>query len=267
VNRQPLAKEVGLVFRKWAFMLGIAAVLLTTGCRDNTKVVGVDPPPHKVDGVYSITGDQEVTIYWRANQESDIDHYKIYRNLASTGTFTLIGTSTGTSFIDSNVTNGVTYYYALAAVDASGQESPELSIENVFDTPRPEGFGVTLTNTNVNDALSGFRFSDHTRRPSGDPGTDIYYSSASGSHLIVAATGTEIQDAGYVAIRDVDFAPPAGWSTDGLVEAIAGHSYIVLTRDNHYAKIEVSSPGASSVMIDWAYQVDPNNPELARKLP
>src|SRR5262245_18236016 len=178
------------VLRKWAFLIGLTVVLLTTGCHEEKNVVAVDFPPHRVDGVYSVTGDHEVTVYWRANQESDIDHYKIYRNLSATGTFTLIGTSTGTSFVDTDVTNGVTYYYAVSAVDNAGQESRDLSFENVFDTPRPEGFDVTLASTNVNDGLSGFRFADHTRRPSADAGTDIYYSAGSGTHLIVAAPGT-----------------------------------------------------------------------------
>jgi len=70
-----------------------------------------------------------------------------------------------------------------------------------------------------------------------------------------------------VALRDVDFAPPAGWSADGQVEAIFGHSYIVLTRDNHYAKFEVKSRDGSTMVMDWAYQIDPNNPELTRRAP
>ena len=54
---------------------------------------------------------------------------------------------------------------------------------------------------------------------------------------------------------------------DGQVEAIVGHSYIVLTRDNHYAKFEVQARGSASMLFDWAYQIDPNNPELTRRVP
>ena len=80
-------------------------------------------------------------------------------------------------------------------------------------------------------------------------------------------TDTQIQDAGYVALVDVDYGPPAGWSSDGVVEAIPGHSYILLTRDNHYAKFEVNSRSAADIVIDWAYQIDPDNPELVRPAP
>lgn len=246
----------------------LALMLLALGCHgDKVTNVVLDLPPHRVDGVYSVTGDREVTIYWRANQESDIDHYRVYRNLAPSGTFTLIGTTAQTDFVDANVTNGETYFYAVSAVDRAGQESLDLSFENVFDTPRPEGFGVTITNTFITDPTSGWDFSARVRRPSLDLQTDMYYGSSNGHTIVYAAPNTEIQDAGYVALRDVDFAPPSGWSGDGEVEAIPGHSYIVLTRSGNYAKFEVISRDNSAMVLDWAYQIDVNNPELTRRAP
>lgn len=254
--------------RTWLLALGLTLVALTTGCDDqHDKIVAVDNPPFTVEGVYSVTGDLQVSIYWRENQEKDIAYYKVYRNSAPTGTFTLVGTATSPPYVDHSVTNGDTYYYAVAAVDDRGQESPELSVENVFDTPRPEGSGVVLTDANSVDATSGWDFSAYTRRASGNVLTDVYYAASGGHYLVYAVGGTEIQDAGYVALVDVDYAPPSGWSADGVVEAIPGHSYIVLTPENHYAKFEVVSRDASGMVMDWAYQIDPDNPELVRKLP
>lgn len=256
------------MIRTWGTALALAGLMAAAGCHDNNSVVGVDNPPYVVDGVRSITGDGEVTITWRPNQESDIDHYNVYRNSAPTGTFTLIGSTSTTTYIDHNVVNGTTYYYAVAAVDRAGQESPQLSYENVFDTPRPEGFNVTLTSAASVDSTSGWDFSAETRRASTDSRTDIYYSASGGSFLVLTPSDTKIQDAGFMDLVDVDFGPPSGWSADGIVEAIPGHSYIVLTRDNHYAKFEVRTAGASNMEMDWAYQIDPGNPELAkRKLP
>src|SRR3990172_1838757 len=102
-------------------LAAVAALLLTTGCRGKDRVVALDLPPHRVDGVYSVTGDGEVTIHWRANQDDDIDYYKVYRNVNATGTFTLIGTSGGTSYVDVDVVNGDTWFYAVSAVDNAGQ--------------------------------------------------------------------------------------------------------------------------------------------------
>src|SRR5205085_7612421 len=145
--RQLEPKEVSPVIRTMTKVLALSFALLALGCHEDKGVNTVDRPPHTVDSVYSVTGDGRVTVYWRANQENDIDYYKVYRNKAPTGTFTLVGSSSSTSFVDTGVTNGNTYYYAVSAVDLAGQESADLSFENVFDTPRPEGFGVTLTSS------------------------------------------------------------------------------------------------------------------------
>src|SRR5690349_8918758 len=245
----------------------VAVLAMTTACNEHPdRIMSVDAVPFDVEGVYSVTGDLQVTIYWRANQETDIAYYKVYRNNAPTGTFTLIGSPTGTSFVDNNVVNGNTYYYAVSAVDHAGQESANLSFDNVFDTPRPAGTGAVLTDAITNDTASGWDFSAFTTRTSVDARTDIWYETPSGHFYVVAPSDTKIQDAGYISLIDVDFAPPSGWSTDGVVEAIVGHSYIVLTRDGHYAKFEVKSRGTGSMTMDWAYQIDPNNPELARRV-
>ena len=254
------------MIRAWGIAAALVGLVAVVGCHGD-QVVAPDPPPYRVDGVRSVTGDGEVTITWRPNQESDIDHYNVYRNFASTGNFTYIGSTPTATYVDRDVVNGTTYYYAVAAVDRAGQESPELSYENVFDTPRPEGTGVVLSDANTNDAGSGWDFSAAAVQASADTRTDIYYAVTNGSYLIYTPTGVDVQDAGYVNLVDVDFAPPNGWSADGIVEAIPGHSYIVLTADNHYAKFEVKSRSATSMTMDWAYQIDPNNPELVRKVP
>jgi hypothetical protein len=245
----------------------LALLAMTAGCNEHhDRIISVDAVPFNVEGVYSVTGDQQVTIYWRANQETDIAYYKVFRNGAPTGTFTLIGTSTGTNFVDNNVVNGVTYYYAVSAVDQAGQESAALSFDNVFDTPRPAGTNANLTNALTDDTASGWDFSAFTTRTSADARTDIWYEATTGHYLVYAPSDTRIQDAGYVQLRDVDFGPPSGWSTDGVVEAIVGHSYIVLTRTGNYAKFEVTARGTGSLTMDWAYQTDPNNPELVRRV-
>jgi hypothetical protein len=253
-----------------SFLFAAAGVLLlATGCAEETNVVALDLPPHRVDGVYSVTGDRLVTVHWRANQDDDIAFYRVYRNFEATGTFTLIGTSNGTHYEDRAVTNGQTYFYAVAAVDAAGQESPELSFENAFDTPRPEGFNITLTDIDTGPSTSAWDFSTYSRVSWLAGNADIYYDAdiVGGHYLVYANPGTLIQDAGYVPLVDVDYAPPSGWSADGVVEAIPGHSYIVLTPENHYAKFEVMARDGSSMLMNWAYQVAPDNPELARRVP
>jgi hypothetical protein len=161
--------------------------------------------------------------------------------------------------------NGQTQYFAVSAFDRSGNESP-LSYDNVFDTPRPAGTGLLLTEASAAPATAGYDFSAYQVVPSSDPGTDVYYTTASGTPLMLCPfTDTDIQDAGYATSLDaVDFAPLAGWSTSGTAELVPGHCYLVRIGSTsvNYAKFRVTGLSAGQVVLDWAYQVDPNNREL-----
>ncbi|MFQ5511992.1 MAG: hypothetical protein ACE5EO_09100 [Candidatus Krumholzibacteriia bacterium] len=248
------------------FLLTLVAV----GCGDDDPVV-VDFPPSAPDGVFSVTGDGQVTICWNANPEGDIAGYDIYWNSAPTGAFEFIGSvgANQTCFVDTDVTNGTTYYYAVAAFDRAGLDS-ELSFEDVFDTPRPEGANLVLSAVGQNPSLSGYDFSLLSGIPQAwsDPGTDVYFDSPNpGEFNLIAnqAGGVDIQDYGLIDLVDVDWAPLAGWSAQGRVELIQGHSYIVRIAQGgswNMAKINVVVVSANSVTLDWAYQIDPGNPEL-----
>ncbi|HEX2896619.1 MAG TPA: hypothetical protein VHP63_01030, partial [candidate division Zixibacteria bacterium] len=94
----------------------------------------------------------------------------------------------------------------------------------------------------------------------------IYIDGAAGAFYInVADTLTDLQDVGYTNSFDaVGYAPTDGWSENGWAEIILGHTYIVWTRDLNYAKMRVESiaSGSGLVSFRWAYQTDPDNPEL-----
>ena len=239
----------------------------STGPRDVTA-------PAAPRGFYSVTGDGQVNLYWLENTEADVAGYRVYVAPCASGSscpYDRIGTTSATQFTANGLTNGVTRYYAVAAVDHAGNESA-LSYEDVFDTPRPEG-GATLTDfTGAQPANSGWDFSAFLRRPFDAAGTDIYYGD-NGSVKQMFTTGvevspgswlyTDIQDAGYVAsLEALDWAPSTGWSPTGTVELIPGHAYYVWTWDDHYAKFRVSELFPDYVTIEWAYQTALGNPEL-----
>jgi fibronectin type 3 domain-containing protein len=76
-----------------------------------------------------------VAMAWDPNTQSYLAGYNLYRSMQS-GVFTsapLNGTSllTVTSFTDSTVQNGNTYYYAVRAVSTSGVESPNSNVLQV----------------------------------------------------------------------------------------------------------------------------------------
>jgi hypothetical protein len=246
------------------WMLGFALLVLP-GCFDDTVSPRDVTPPAAPRGVYSVTGSGQVTIHWLANTEGDVAGYRVYEGDCASGAscpYDRVGATTGTSFTVTGLANGVTKYFAVAAYDRAGNES-DLSYEDLFDTPRPEGFGEVLAAAQDKPLLAGWDFSAALVRAWDDARTDMYFSATSLNEMLVPDPSTTgIQDMGYASTLDaVDFAPATGWSPTGGVELIVGHNYVVKTADGHYAKLRVTGLGAS-VTFDWAYQTAAGNREL-----
>jgi len=248
--------------------------LLIAGCEDETTKyievpVEIDVDPAVPQGVYSITGDGIVYIYWLPVQDDDLDYYRVWWS-PDDDEYTFMANTTDEFYFDSDVDNGETYFYAVSAVDLAGNES-ELSYETVFDTPRPEGL-VMLTDFFDVEETSGFDFSTAQRVPYNFSTADIYleYDAGLGTFFInVGDEYTDIQDMGYTYdFDDIGYSPDDGWSAVGWSEVILGHTYIIWTEDDHFAKIRVLAVnGISSVEFQWAYQTsssDLGRPELAR---
>lgn len=246
----------------------VALAAFLAGCDDDNHHTAPRDvtAPAAPRGLYSVTGDQQVTLRWLANTEGDISGYRIYEAPCASGSscpYNRVGTTTSTSFVVGGLANGTTRYYAVAAVDDAGNEG-DLSYETVFDTPRPEGFGATLANFVNGTAGAGWDFSASITRSSDHAETDVFFGYNGNVYQMFARDlMTDIQDMGWAGNLDaIDYAPSAGWSPTGTVEVIPGHCYVVWTRDNHYAKFRVTSLSPSSVVFDWAYQTDPGNGEL-----
>ncbi len=223
-----------------------------------------DEPPARPRGVRTITRDGAVEIYWHANEEPDLAGYYVYRNTAPSGYFRRIGITSDTFYIDHDVVNGETYFYAVSAFDIHGNESP-MSDELAHDTPRPEGTGVILRDFRTNPESAGWDFSAEAVVSYDSPNCDIFYEydTTYGISFMNAGDNTLIQDFGYTEdLHDVDYAPTEGWSSLGWVELIVGHTYIVWTRDNHFAMFRITALGDGYCEFEWAYQVDPGNREL-----
>jgi len=66
-----------------------------------------------------------VALEWSASTTAGVAGYNVYRSTTSGGAYTKISTSllAGLGFIDNTVNSGITYYYVVTAVLASGAES------------------------------------------------------------------------------------------------------------------------------------------------
>jgi len=252
--------------RKALLVMGLLAglVFIFSGCEKKVYVYEPDEtPPSSPKGVYSITGDESIYIDWEANDESDFKNYRIYRTLDPEDGFTYLVSTTISQYTDLDVNNGTTYYYVITATDYSGNESEVSKV--IYDTPRPEGYNYRLYSVGVDPNHSGFFFGGQEVVRYDDLDCDIYCAKSVNLFYLYATEGTDIQDFGYTnSLDDINVAPDTtiGWSELGHVEVILGHTYIIWTWDNHYAKLRVTDIYTDYIKFDWAYQTAVGNPEL-----
>lgn len=261
--------EVIMMRSRLLSTLFLFGLLLFGGCDDDCVF---NPVPASPQGVFSITGNGAVYLYWYGPYEADIVEYIIWRSDEPVHNYTEVGRRAAEAnpnldlityeYVDQGLQNGHTYYYAVSSVDRTGQVS-ELSAEEVFDTPRPEG-EVVLYDVAVQQALSGYHFASYSRL---DPSlADVYVDRVESIFYInVTNDSTDMQDMGYTeAFDDIGWAPPDGWSENGWAEIIVGHTYVIWTDDFRFAKMRVKSIDYDQgfILFQWAYQTAPNNQEL-----
>ena len=248
-----------------------ALLLVTAGCNYH-ETAPIDEPPMAPSGLYSITGDGEVALYWYQNLEPDLREYALYTSSEEFGVYTLDGTTTET-FYTFYLQNGETKYLAVAAIDFAGNES-DLSREAVWDTPRPEGYNLKVyalfyDSSQTNFGRCGVDFSDYDNsmvQALDNPSNDIYIDNFEGVvYLNAFDTDTDVALFGATeALSDVDYIDPDSidWAEEGYEPLIEDYSYIIWTYDNHFATVRVKEVFPDRVILDWAYQTDIGNPQL-----
>jgi hypothetical protein len=104
-------------------------------------------------GLSVTAGDATATVTWNDSGDSDLASIKIYRGTAS-GSLSLISTTNAgaETYTDEPLANDTIYYYALSAIDNSGNESPKTVEAN--DTPTGV-FDIYVDGVNGDDANDG----------------------------------------------------------------------------------------------------------------
>ena len=91
--------------------------------------------PVKPLNLTATPGDTQITLTWDAVEGAT--SYNVKRSDSATGTYITIKTNeTGTSFVDTGLTNGSTYYYKVSAVNSDGEGS-----ESDYVTAIPQSQG------------------------------------------------------------------------------------------------------------------------------
>lgn len=242
-------------------LLILAGTVSLVGC-EKERLISIDLAPPAPQGLYTVRGDNSVTVYWLPVEAADFDHYRVYRGADSGNgsVFNLLGTTGAEMYIDDAALNSFRYYYIVTAVDVGGNESLE-SAEWGGATPRVDRFNVTLVVSDVSATGSGFDLSLGDAVAFNDPFADIWIDRDGAGILYINADTIadpsigDIQDMGFTSSLDeIAMAPQDGWSALGYYEIVEGHTYIIWTEDDHYAKIRVTSMTDITVTFDYAYQ-------------
>jgi fibronectin type 3 domain-containing protein len=240
----------------------------------------------------SISLNGAIHLEWTDNAyTSDPSAFSVYR-VYSTGydidsslcgtTWSLEGTTVSSSFLSGNLPNGVPRCFAVSAVSIEGYESLWSPLR--YDTPRPDGRNLLLTALDADPTKAAFRFwldanADHLVS-AGELAQVLNGTSAAADFQVVrnangvflqpVRAGTSVLTYGTVAVDDltsIDIAPATGYGS-GAVRAVPGFGYVFQMNGGdlfyRYGALRVTAVGPDYIIVDWAYQTDPGNPELVR---
>jgi len=109
-------------------------------------VAGPPPPtpPAPPTGLTATPGNARVALSWNAS--TGATNYNVKRATAPGTVYTTIGTVAATSFTDTAVVNGTTYFYAVSAVNSAG-ESPDCAAVSATPQAPPAPGIFTLSAT------------------------------------------------------------------------------------------------------------------------
>ena len=274
--------------RGWSIPVVLA---LAAACSSDDRT-GPGVPPDVPASLSSTTLDGAVALTWTDNSYTsdpgNFQNYRIYstnydldQDLCGTS-WQLEGTTVAPEFVVGALTNGVPRCFTVTAVSVDGFESDRSPLRS--DTPRPDTRNVVLYAFQLQAAGSGFRFWDDLNGDGRVQGAELgLVRSGAGGDIdfvvdrdvsgdlfltpVRAGTGVEYYDANDPVedLTSIDFAANGTYSPLGIL-ALPGYGYVFEMDGGdgfkRYGAVRVSHVGQDFLILDWAYQTDPGNPEL-----
>jgi hypothetical protein len=270
----------------------IPVVLVTAAACSSDDRTGPGVTPDVPASLSSTTLDGAVALDWSDNaytaDPGNFQNYRVYStsydldaDACGTG-WQLEGTTVAPEFVVGALANGIPRCFAVTAVSIDGFESDRSPRR--ADTPRPDSRNVLINAFQAQPAGSGFRFWDDLngdgRVDAGELGlvrsgaaNDIDFAvdrDVAGDLFLTpvrAGTGVEYYDENNPTedLTSIDFAADRTYRTSGIL-AIPGYGYVFETDGGdgfkRYGAVRVTHVGRNFLILDWAFQPDPGNPEL-----
>ncbi|MFB6280296.1 MAG: FG-GAP-like repeat-containing protein [Salinibacter sp.] len=256
---------------------------------------GGDSAPPPPTGMTASAGNQEVHLTWYKNAESDLAGYQLYRSTSSftdTTSATRVGPDllSDTTYTDTGLNNGTTYYYRVVAVDSSGNRSgasneasatPEsppaiTSLRPQSGSPgttvriRGAGFSLTASENTVTFGTVGATVDSargtviYARVPSGPSGL-VEVSVTTGdttvtaTHQFTAVTGgggpLDKIEAGLTGVAGDASTDWGDFDSDGDLDlVVTGHpstATIYENTDGSFAPVEADLTGVRGSSVEW----------------
>jgi len=145
---------------------------------DDVYITTDSIPPAAPTNLAATAGEEEVGLDWDDNSEPDMASYNIYRSLTSGSGYAYVDNSPVSEFLDIGLTNDVTYYYVVTAVDTGDNESANSTEANATPTDLPPAVPTNLSAV-AGDRLVDLDWDDNSE--SDLAGYNIYRSLTSGS--------------------------------------------------------------------------------------
>jgi fibronectin type 3 domain-containing protein/regulation of enolase protein 1 (concanavalin A-like superfamily) len=166
-------------------------------------------------GFAAVAGNGQVSLSW--NAATYATSYNVKRATTAGGPYTTVASPSGTSAVDSGLTNGTTYYYVVTAVDLAGESanSTEVNAKPLPPIPAvPTGFAAVAGNAQVSLSWSAATYatSYNVKRATTAGGPYTTVASPSGTSAI--DTGLTNGTTYYYVVTAVDLAGESGNSAE-----------------------------------------------------
>src|SRR5258708_38714272 len=133
---------------KSLFFFPVLVLLACGGSTGGGRKAGV-PIPASPFGVTATPASAQVTPAWTA--VSGATTYNVKRGTVTGGPYTTVSSPSAASFNDTGLTNFITYYYVISAVNSAGESanSAQIYVMPITITAAPTGLTATSGNAQV----------------------------------------------------------------------------------------------------------------------